>query len=112
MVILAGAIAAGCSRGSQDEESSVGGEDTAAVDPCEVPPEPSDYVNADFANTACTFTGFPTPKLEHAAVLHSLPDERMQYQALVENDVLPNTALYVEWYEERGPTCTWKRAIQ
>ena len=106
MVILACAIAAGCSRGAPDESASPDDtappDDSGGMDPCEDPPAPSDYVNVDFATTTCTFNGFPPPALEMASALLSLPDMRMQYFAAVEDDVFPNVLLYVEWYEERG----------
>ena len=102
MVILAWAIAWGCSRDTPADESSAGAEDTAPVDPCEVPPEPSDYVNDEFAEADCTFNGFPAPALEMASLRVFLPDMRMQYAAAVEDSLPPNTLMYVEWYEERG----------
>jgi len=99
---LAWAIAAACTRSAPADESSAGAEDTAPVDPCEDPPEPSDYINDAFAEADCTFAGFPAVGWEMANVMVFLPDMRMQYWAAIEDRLPPNTHLFVEWYEERG----------
>ena len=102
MATLAWGIASGCTRNGPADESTADVKDTAPVDPCKDPPEPSDYVNDAFAEADCSFTGFPTPGFEMANVMVFLPDMRMQYWAAVDDVLPPNKHLFVEWYEERG----------
>lgn len=105
-MILAWLIASGCSRGapagSTSPDDTAPPHDSGELDPCEDPPAPTDYVNVDFAKTACTFSGFPTPALEMASAIFSLPDMRMNYMALSEDAAPSDLNMIINWYEERG----------